>query len=290
MLFVPGDSPRKYARAVNCGADALILDLEDAVAASNKEAARKHVVGLIQQRSESEDFAIFVRVNPLGSGLTHDDLADVVKPGLNGVLLPKANSAEDVLVVAEEIRRLEHYNGMKSDSVRIAVVATETPQAMFNLGTYSPPHPRLVALTWGAEDLASAIGATSNKCSDGSWTAPYVHARNMCLFAAASAGVNAIDTLYSEFRDIEGLKRACDESRRDGFTGRIAIHPDQVPVINQCYTPSSAERAEAEEIVRAFEEQPGAGVVVIAGKMLDLPHLKAAQKIISASKMSNKFS
>jgi citrate lyase subunit beta/citryl-CoA lyase len=172
--------------------------------------------------------------------------------------------------------------GMESGSVKIAVVATETPLAMFNLGSYTPAHPRLVALTWGAEDLAAAIGATDNKEANGSWTSPYQLARNMCLFAAASADVLPIDTLYANFRDHEGLEVDCRRARRDGFLGRIAIHPDQVETINRCFSPSEEEVEFARRIVQAFAENPSAGTLGIDGKMVDIPHLKAAQKTLAA--------
>ena len=186
MLFVPGDSERKFAKAAGIGADALILDLEDAVAPSRKDAARAIVAALLDDRSP-RDWALFVRVNPLDTGLTEADLAAVVKPGLDGIVLPKANGAEDVATVAVALDRLEAAAGMAVGTVWIAVVATETPLAMFNLGSYAPAHPRLVALTWGAEDLAAALGATDNKEADGSWTQPFVLARSLCLLAAADA-------------------------------------------------------------------------------------------------------
>jgi len=167
--------------------------------------------------------------------------------------------------------------------VKIAVVATETPLAMFNLGSYTPPHPRLVGLTWGAEDLAAAIGATANKEKDGSWTFPYQLARAQCLFAAAAAGVAPIDTLYADFRDAEGLADNCRTARRDGFTGRLAIHPDQVAIINECFSPSADDVAHARRIVELFAAQPDAGTIGIDGKMYDIPHLKAAQRTLAAA-------
>ncbi|WP_428630051.1 HpcH/HpaI aldolase/citrate lyase family protein [Sphingopyxis sp.] len=282
MLFVPGDSERKFAKAAAIGADALILDLEDAVAPSMKVAARALVAELIAQ-NRTRDWAFFVRVNPFDTGMTFDDMAAVVKPGLDGLLIPKANGADDIARIAAELDRLEAATGMANGSVKIAVVATETPKAMFNLGSYTPPHPRLIALTWGAEDLAAAIGATANKEADGSWTFPYQVARTHCLYAAAAAEVAPLDTLYADFRDADGLEADCRRSRRDGFTGRIAIHPDQVAVINRCYAPSADEIAEAQKIVDAFAAQPDAGTLGIDGKMYDIPHLKAAQKTLASA-------
>ena len=281
LLFVPGDSERKFAKAAGIGADVLILDLEDAVAPSMKTQARAMVSALLDDTSQ-RDWRFFVRVNPFDTGMTFDDMAAVVKPGLDGLLIPKANGAPDMVRISEELDRLEAVAGIAIGTVKIAVVATETAKAIFNLGSYTPAHPRLVALTWGAEDLAAVIGATDNKEEDGGWTFPYQVARTHCLFAAAAAEVTPLDTLYADFRDPEGLERDCRKARRDGFTGRIAIHPDQVAIINRCFSPSEAEIAQAQMIVDAFAAQPDAGTLGIAGKMYDIPHLKAAQKTLAA--------
>ena len=281
LLFVPGDSERKFARAKDCGADALILDLEDSVAAAEKSAARARVAGLIEPGAK-RTWTFIVRVNALDTGLTLDDLAAVVKPGLDALLIPKVNGAADLERVAHHLAALEAKAGMASGSVRLAIVATETPNAMFALGSYAPAHPRLIALTWGAEDLSAALGATDNKEPDGSWTFPYQLARAQCLFAASAAEVAPIDTIYADFRDSEGLERDCRRSRRDGFVGHLAIHPDQVATINRCYAPSEAEVAHARKIVAAFEANPGSGALGVDGKMVDLPHLIAARKILAS--------
>jgi citrate lyase subunit beta / citryl-CoA lyase len=282
MLFVPGDSGRKFEKASGTDADALILDLEDSVAPDQKPIARANVAALLDAPTERR-WSFFVRPNPLDSGMIEDDLAAVVKPGLDGLLIPKANGAQDIEEIGTILDRLEVQTGMALGSVKIAVVSTETPRAMFNLGSYTPAHPRLIALTWGAEDLSAAIGATDNKETDGNWTSPYQMARNMCLFAAASAEVLPIDTLYSNFRDPEGLEADCRRARRDGFLGRIAIHPDQVAIINRAFTPSEEEIAFAQKIIAAFAANPSAGTLGIDGKMVDIPHLKAAQKTLAAS-------
>jgi citrate lyase subunit beta/citryl-CoA lyase len=281
LLFVPGDSERKFAKARAAGADALILDLEDSVAPPQKPAARRIVAGLLDDASP-RDWSFFVRINALDTGLTLDDLAAVVKPGLDGLLIPKANDAQDIARFGFYLDALETKAGMPLGSVRIAVVATETAKAMFALRSYAPAHPRLVALTWGAEDLAAAVGATDNKEPDGAWTFPYQTARTQCLFGASAAEVLAIDTIHADFRDLEGLERECRRSRRDGFLGRMAIHPDQVATINRCYAPSEAEIAHARRIVEAFAASPGAGTLGIDGKMVDIPHLKAAQKTLAS--------
>jgi citrate lyase subunit beta/citryl-CoA lyase len=281
LLFVPGDSERKFAKARGAGADALILDLEDSVAPLQKAAARE-IVGRLVEDKAPRDWAFFVRINAPETGLTLDDLCAVVKPGLDGLLIPKTNGAADVERIAHYLDALEAKSGMPQGSVRLAIVATETPKAMFTLGSYAPAHPRLVGLTWGAEDLSAALGATDNKEADGAWTFPYAVARAQCLFAASAAEVAPIDTLFVEFRDTESLERDCRRSRRDGFTGRIAIHPDQVATINRCYAPSEAEIAHAEKIVAAFAADPGAGTLGVDGKMVDIPHLKAAQKTLAS--------
>jgi citrate lyase subunit beta/citryl-CoA lyase len=280
MLFVPGDSERKFAKGSGAGADALILDLEDAVAPSMKDSARALVSALLDDKAE-RSWRFFVRVNPFDTGMTFDDMAAVVKPGLDGLLIPKANSAQDVARVAAELDRLERQVGMKHETVKLAVVATETAQAMFNLGSYAPPHPRLVAMTWGAEDLAAAIGAADNKEEDGSWTFPYQVARAQCLFAATAAEVLPLDTIFADFRDAQGLEKDCHRARRDGFTGRIAIHPDQVEIINRAFSPTPEQIAEAQAIVDAFAASPNAGTLGIGGKMYDIPHLKAARRTLA---------
>ncbi len=281
LLFVPGDSERKFAKAQTSGADALILDLEDSVAPAQKAVAREHVARLLDGRS-ARPWSFLARINALDTGLALDDLAAIVKPGLDALLIPKANGAEDIIRIGYYLDALEAKAGMPQGSVKIAVVATETAAAMFGLASYTPPPPRLVALTWGAEDLAAAIGATDNKESDGAWTFPYQVARVQCLFAASAAGVTPIDTIHADFRDVEGLERECRRSRRDGFLGRMAIHPDQVATINRCYAPSDDEIAHARRIVEAFAANPGAGTLGIDGKMVDVPHLKAAQKTLAS--------
>ena len=281
LLFVPGDSERKFERAAGSSADALILDLEDSVAPLQKAAARAHAARLID-RGDRRDWSLFARVNALDSGLTLDDLVAVVRPGLDALMIPKTNGAADVERIANYLDALEARAGMALGSVKLMIVATETAKAMFALGSYAPAHPRLLGLTWGGEDLAAALGATANHEDDGAWTFPYQVARAECLFAASAAGAAAIDTVYVDFRDMEGFERDCRISRRDGFTGRMAIHPDQVAAINRCYAPSAAEIERAQKIVAAFEANPGAGALGIDGQMVDIPHLKAARKILAS--------
>lgn len=280
MLFVPADSERKFEKAAGIGADALILDLEDAVVASQKDGARRHVRSLLATAT-ARDWAFFVRINPLDSGLVDDDLAAIVHPGLDGIILPKANSAADLADVAGRVADLEKARGMTSGTVKIVVLATETPAAMFTLHSYAPAHPRLIGLTWGAEDLAAAIGASANKDQAGNWTFPYQVARAQCLFAAAAAGVAAIDTVYTDFRDPIGLETDCEIARRDGFTGRLAIHPNQIAIINRAFSPSPEDIEHARRVVQLFAENPEAGAIGIDGKMYDIPHLRSARRVLA---------
>lgn len=286
FLFVPGDSERKFAKAAISGAEAIILDLEDAVAPTRKTVAR----GCVQEMIASDEASaakLFVRVNSLDSGQTLADLAAVIGPGLHGIMLPKSNGAQDVVRLGHYLDAFEERAGLEGGLLRILVVATETAAAMFNLGSYVPAHPRLAGLTWGGEDLATAIGATGNKDSDGRWAFPYSMARAQCLFAAAAADVCPIETLYADFHDMDGLVADCRIARRDGFTGRIAIHPDQVAAINAGFSPSSEEVAHALRIIEAFATRGEAGTIGIDGRMYDIPHLKAARRTLAAAGDSN---
>ena len=282
MLFVPADSERKFTRAQSSGADALILDLEDAVAPPRKPVARAMVQEMLGARAD-RPWSFWVRVNALDTGLTLEDLAAVVRPGLDGIMVPKSNGATDIIRIGHYLDALETRAGMARGMVKIVVVATETATAMFNLGSYAPAHERLAGLTWGAEDLGAVVGSSINKQPDGDWTQPYRVVRSLCLFAAAAAEVAKIDTLYADFRDPAGLEESCLASQRDGFTGRIAIHPEQVETINRCFSPSSEDLAQAKRIVAAFEADPGIGTIGIDGKMYDIPHLKLARRIVSAA-------
>ncbi len=280
LLFVPADSERKFAKANGIGADALILDLEDSVAPPRKVLARDMVKELLG--GAPRDWAFLVRVNPLGSGLILSDLAAVVRPGLDGILIPKVSGIKDVELISNYVDVLEAAAGITPGHVKLLVVATETPAAMIGFAGYATPNRRLVAMTWGAEDLGAALGALSNKEPNGDWTFPYQVARAQCLFAAGAAGVQALDTLYGDFRDQKGLAESCRIARRDGFVGRIAIHPDQIATINECFTPSDADLAHARRVVAAFAAQPDAGTLGIDGKMYDMPHLIAAKRALAS--------
>lgn len=284
MLFVPADSERKLAKAIACPADVLILDLEDSVADARKVGARATAAEFMAAHAATLGARLFVRINPLDTALAKGDLAAIVMPGLAGIMLPKTRSAADIARLAHCLDALEARAGIAHGTVRIVPVATETPQAMLNMQTFAAgPIERLAGITWGAEDLSTAIGAVSNREEDGSLSPLYALANSLCLCAAAAAGVPPIDTLHADFRDAAGLATACRASRRRGFRGRIAIHPDQVAVINEAYTPTSAEIAQAQRIVDAFAAAPEAGTLSLDGVMLDKPHLTQALETLAAA-------
>ena len=272
LLFVPGDRPDRMVKALRSGADGLILDLEDAVAPAAKPNARKAVGEFLAAHPND---SLWVRVNPLDSPECDKDLAAILGSHPDGIVLPKA---EGGVSVTELARRLTERGNATS---KILAIATETPAAIFQLGSYGGVK-RLVGLTWGAEDLPAAIGASTSREEDGSYTPPYELARSLCLFGAAAAGVAPIETVYPDFRDSKGLAAYAARARRDGFTGMMAIHPDQVPVINQAFTPSPAEIEHARAVVAAFEANPGAGALSLGGRMIDRPHLLQAQRTLAA--------
>jgi citrate lyase subunit beta/citryl-CoA lyase len=268
MLFVPGDRPDRMAKAARCGADALILDLEDAVVPGAKAAARAAIAAFL---AEPRTQKLFVRINPLDSGLADDDLAAILPARPDGVVLPKALGGQTLAALDARL----------SGDVMILPIATETPAAIFGLGSYGGVTPRLAGLTWGAEDLPAAIGATTARESDGRYTAPYQLARSLTLFGAHAAGVAAIETVYPDFRDEAGLAAYAARARRDGFSGMMAIHPAQVTVINTAFTPVAEEIDHARAIVALFAANPGAGALSLGGRMVDAPHLKAAEHLLA---------
>jgi citrate lyase subunit beta / citryl-CoA lyase len=280
LLFVPADSERKFAKADGIGADALILDLEDSVASGRKVFARGAIKELLA--GGPRPWSFLVRINPLGTGLTLEDLAAVVRPGLDGILIPKVDGIADIDRIAHYVDVLEVATGLAPGYVKLLAVATETPAAMISFSGYARGNPRLVALTWGGEDLSAALGALTPREADGSWTFPYQVARAQCLFAAAAADAAAIETLYVNFKDQQGLAESCKVARRDGFVGRIAIHPDQIATINACFTPSAADLDHARRVVAAFAANPDVGTVGIDGKMYDMPHLVAARRTLAS--------
>jgi citrate lyase subunit beta / citryl-CoA lyase len=285
FLFIPGDSEKKLAKVDGCGADAVILDLEDAVAPANKPLARQMVSEFLKARPrEGRKVQLWVRVNPFDTGLTADDVAAIVPGGPDGVMQPKINGPECVRELSAMLDKLEAQAGVEAGSIGILPVATETPLAPFRLGEFATAGlSRLAGLTWGAEDLSSAMGASTNIGPDGKWAFTYQMVRSLTLMAAHASGVPAIETLYVDFRDDEGLRASCRAARAEGWSGRIAIHPAQVAGINESFSPSEEEVAFARRVIAAFEAEPNAGTVGIDGKMYDIPHLKAAHKTLAFS-------
>ena len=266
LLFVPGDRPERMEKALGVGADALILDLEDSVAPEKKAAAREAVAAFL--RRSGRPVPLLVRVNPLASGYLDDDLAAIVPGRPDGLVQPKAEGAVSITALVGKA------------ALPILPIATETPAAIFGLGSYGEVTRHLLGLTWGAEDLPASIGATAARESDGRYTAPIETARSLALFAAHAAGVPAIETVYPDFRDGDGLAGYAARGARDGFTGMMAIHPSQVEPINRAFSPSAEEIAGAQAIVDAFANNPGAGVLAVGGKMIDAPHLAQARRLL----------
>jgi citrate lyase subunit beta / citryl-CoA lyase len=302
-LFVPGDSERKQAKAAASAADALILDLEDSVAPGRRGRAREQVQAFLRSRQPRGAQRLWVRVNGLASGELLDDLAAVMAGAPDGIVLPKISSVEEVLEVHHYLSALEQREQLARESTGLLVIATETPQAVLGLGRFAalraggghpvagaepaagrqPPFPRLVALTWGVEDLAAALGVREKGAADGTLTLTFDLARSLCVLAAAAAGVQAIDGVHAEFADGRGLARELERARRDGFTGKLAVHPDQVEPINAAFTPTESEISHARRIVAAFAASPDVGVTSIDGKMVDRPHLLQAQRLLAAA-------
>jgi citrate lyase subunit beta/citryl-CoA lyase len=265
-LFVPADSERKIAKALDSEADAIIFDLEDSVAPANKGAARD-ILKQLPKRSGAPQ--LWIRINPLGSEFHKDDLHLIRVAEIHGIVLPKAESGADVT-------QLAHRTG----SIPIHAIVTETAASLFGLLSYRDPKSPLAAMSWGAEDLSAALGASSKYDKSGDLSFTYKLARSLCLAGAVAAGVQPVDGVFADFRDEKGLNSEAEAARREGFTGKLAIHPAQVPVINAAFTPSREEVSQAEEIVAAFEAQPNAGVLSVRGRMVDRPHLLQARRVL----------
>ena len=285
LLFVPGDSPRKLAKGLESGADALILDLEDSVAADRKAEARATALAFLKDAGKPDKRPrLLVRVNSLDTGLTDADLDAIVAGRPDAILLPKAEGGPSVIHLDAKLAAREALAGLPDGAIGIMAIATETAAALFAAGTYAGASPRLSGLTWGAEDLSADIGAETNRDADGSFTGPFRLARSLCIAAAAAAKVAALDTVFVDYRNADGLRREAEEARRDGFVGKLAIHPGQVAVINEVFTPSPAEIAKAQTVVAAFAAAPGVGVVGIDGVMYDRPHLERAKRLLGRAK------
>ncbi|MGE3148226.1 MAG: CoA ester lyase [Pseudorhodoplanes sp.] len=282
LLFVPGDSPRKLEKGLGSAADALIVDLEDSVAPDRKAEARKIACDFLKDaQALAARPRLLVRVNALDTGLTDDDLDAVVLGKPDAIMLPKAQGGASVTHLDAKLTACEAIHGLADGAIGILPIATETAVSLFRAGTYGDASARLIGLTWGAEDLAAELGAEANRDAQGQFLDPYRLARALCLAGAAAAGLSAIDTVYVDFRDEAGLRRECEEARRDGFIGKMAIHPAQVATINAVFTPTDEAVAKARAIVEAFAANPGIGVVGIDGVMYDRPHLRRAAQMLA---------
>jgi citrate lyase subunit beta/citryl-CoA lyase len=280
ILFVPADSEKKLGKAGSTGADALVVDLEDAVLPERKPLARDMMGAWLRALPERGNW--WVRVNDLRSGELLKDLAAVVPARPAGIVLPKIHGPEDVATVGHYLDALEAEHDLPPGAIRIIAVVTETPSMMLRMGELArQAHQRISHVIWGGEDLSAAMGAGDPRTSEGAWRPMYEYARCQCLLVGHALGVEVIDTVYVNFKDPAGLRGACAASRYDGFTGRVAIHPDQVAVINEAFSPSEPELAMARRVVEAFAA--GAGAVSIDGKMYDIPHLKAARRLLASS-------
>ena len=285
LLFVPADGGSKLDKAFGSGADAIILDLEDSIAPERKEAAREACLEYLNAvRDRAGRPRLLVRINGLETGLTDADLAAIVPGRPDAILFPKAEGGESVVHVDAKLTAQEAITGVPEGATKILAQSVESARGLFLAGTFRDASPRLIGMTWGPEDLSSEVGAESNREADGNLTEPYRLARSMCLFGAAVAKMPAIETIHVDFRNLDALRRDTELARRDGFTGRLAIHPAQVPVINEVFTPSAEQIEKAKAIVAAFAAKPGAGTVGIGGKMYDRPHLVRAQRLLDSTK------
>jgi citrate lyase subunit beta/citryl-CoA lyase len=282
LLFVPADSARKLSKAMTSGADALIVDLEDSISAEGKAAARKSAADFLREAATAASRPrLLVRINGLATGLADDDLDAIVPARPDAIMLPKAEGGTDVVHADAKLAAREAIAGLPDGHIKIVAIATETAAALFLAGTYRGASPRLEGLTWGAEDLSVELGAEVNRDAVGRFFPPYQLARALCLAGAASAHVQPIDTIAVEYHNIGAVRRETEEARRDGFTGKMAIHPAQVPVINEVFTPTASTVAKAQAVIDAFAAHPGKGTVGIDGVMYDRPHLERAKQLIA---------
>jgi citrate lyase subunit beta/citryl-CoA lyase len=289
LLFTPADSARKLEKAMTSGADAVIVDLEDSIAPDGKARARESAAAFLKEAIKATPRPILlVRVNGLQTGLIDADLDAIAPARPDAIMLPKAQGGASVIHADAKLAVREATNGLPDGHIKIVALATETAASLFVTGTFAGASARLTGLTWGAEDLSAELGAQANRDADGCFLDPYRLARVLCLAGAAAAAVPALDTVYVDFRDGNGFRRECEEAYRDGFVGKLAIHPGQVPVINDVFTPSPAALDRARAVVDAFAAEPGAGVVGIGGVMYDRPHLARAQWLLERTAQPNR--
>jgi citrate lyase subunit beta/citryl-CoA lyase len=295
-LFVPGDSERKQAKALSTDADALILDLEDSVDQLQLPAARARVRELLRAHPAGARPQLWVRVNPPSGDLCREDLAAIFSTDAagtggvpDGIVVPKVSSAAELVTLSDQLTKLEGQRAVQRGNTRLLVLATETapgllslPQLPTQLSAAVGARIRIAGLTWGVEDLGAALGALARRDANGAFTFTFQLARATCLLAATALGVQAVDGVYVDFKDPQGLKLELQDARRDGFSGKLAIHPDQIAAINAAFTPTAAERAHARRVLAAFAAAGGAGVASLDGQMLDRPHLIQAQRVLEA--------
>lgn len=281
LLFVPGDNQKKLDKALTSGADVLLIDLEDSVDLSAKEEARKVTAAfLAEHKSTAQRPRLYVRVNGLTTGMIDADLDGVMRSAPDGIVLPKTVGGTDVAHLGAKLAVREAEFGLADGATRILAIATENAAGVFALGTFAGASHRLMGMTWGGEDLSADLGAEANRDESGAYTDPYRLARSLTLLGAAAAGVDAIDSVFTNFRDMDGLAAECRAARCDGFVAKMAIHPAQVPVINEAFTPSPEAVERAKAVIEAFRTNPGAGVVGVNGEMLDRPHLLRAERLL----------
>lgn len=286
LLFIPAHDTRKLMKGLDCGADALIIDLEDAVPDAEKARARGMCAEFV--KAYRGRLRLFVRINAQGTGLTRVDLEAIVPAQPYGIMLPKCASGRDVAAVHTSLSELEARHGVESGLLRVLPIVTESAASLFEMGSYPlAAGPRLCGMLWGGEDLAADIGAVANRSANGRYTAPYELARSLTLLGATAALVPAVDAVYTNFRDAEGLRAEAMEAVRDGFSAKAAIHPDQIGPINAAFTPSPADVQWAKHVIAAFDENPSAGAVSIEGKMLDRPHYRTALRLLARAAASH---
>lgn len=287
LLFVPGDSEKKQSKALDTGADALLLDLEDSVAPSRKPAAREITAAWLKSAKQTPKRPrLYVRMNALSSPFWQADLEGVMPAGPDGIILPKPTSGADVEQLSLTLAALEDKFGLEHGATRILPIATEVPLSVLQMPSYVGSSTRMIGLTWGAEDLGAEIGASANRHPDGTFTTPFQMARDLTLFTACAAGVLPLDTVFINFRDPAGLKREAEAAARDGFVGKLAIHPDQVKVINAAFTPTAEAVAHARAVLKLFADNPGSGALSMNGQMVDIPHLKHAERLLARAALA----